>query len=124
MILELFLLFSLHITTMMVEKYKGQVGSLSQFSRFNSSLLAVTFQLEQVTYICRRKHCSGLDCVLEQVGVTRQIKLSMEIISTLEYYISSGCCNCKWKPSLTFLVSSVQCSLFLTVKILRGSLFC
>ena len=35
-----------------VEKYKGRFSSLSQLSRFNSSLSAVTYQLEYVPHTC------------------------------------------------------------------------
>lgn len=41
-----------------VDKEEGQFSSSSQFTSFNSSLLAVSDQLEE--------HCSGLDCVVQQ----------------------------------------------------------
>lgn len=57
-----------------LEKCKGRFSSLSQLSRFNSSLSAVTYQLECVPHICCWTNAVlGSDCVLEQVSVTGQI---------------------------------------------------
>lgn len=49
-----------------VDKEESQFSSSSQFTSFNSSLLAVTYQLEEFLCVCWRKLCSGLGCVVQQ----------------------------------------------------------
>ena len=46
--------FFLQSGAVVLERYAGQFSSLSQFTRFNSSVFAVTYQLEYVSHICWR----------------------------------------------------------------------
>lgn len=55
-----------HDGFIVVDKEEGRFSSSSQFTRFNSSLLSVTDQLEEFRCVCWRKHCSGLGCVVQQ----------------------------------------------------------